>query len=361
MTSNGVQLEFLSVLSSGEQKIIHYSDLVSRLGIQSVPNGFGRFVVKRDLLNISRWEKIIEETGPLFSQVLEYSHAVSKGKILWEPNPILIYKQSNYHEGSNAIWKNYGQLVQSPWLSPFCGQLAGQIRYLVHHELWSKHQAEFGLFNERQNTLYIADYLLSNIHEQIKETNVDYSQSFRDQDLENLNWYFSSIATTRLMSFRKLMAIHDSIEYLSERDLRDRLSAAKKSFPQYSPAGPFSGGIVTWSSTKKVLGHPSGWLITRLGNHEIYKLLRFFDLDTILDPNEYTFFPTITGIFSKDVAVMSSTSLEEISWTGFESNYSDVPIPRIYALPSLIFMKFCRAFPSRIRKLVRIYYIRKIN
>jgi hypothetical protein len=228
MTSKGQLLPFSSVIASGKSFEISYSNLVARQGINANPNGFGRTVIKKEILNFDRWQEIINKTGALFSHVLEYSFALHGQKILIEPINLFIYKQNDYHEGSDSNWRKYGNHAGFAWITPFCGQLAGQIRYLVERDIWSRHEAEFSLFNERQNTMYIADYLLKNVYVQILAAVKDRSDKFRDIDIKNLSWFFEEIAPSRLISFRHLMNLYHNNSRISKDQIRDQLLVVSK-------------------------------------------------------------------------------------------------------------------------------------
>jgi hypothetical protein len=331
--------------------------LVARLGIQAIPTGFGRFVIRRDLINVNLWRNIISDTSPLFSHVIAFMHFTRNELILWEQTNILIYKQSSYHEGSDSNWKRFGEISNTPWLTPFNAGLTSQIRYLVESGIWSKHQAEFALFNERENVAYQSDYLLSQTLKQLRDAEIDPRQNLRPEDRSSLTWYFNHIAHSRLPFFRPLLEYSQNLE-LGKPAPRRTLDNIEKILPQNGSDGAFSGGICRWLDGAPVFGLPYGYVQIVGEVEDRIAVMRIFDLDLIQSNPSFTYFDNISSLGEKEpdswVLFEKSLSLESsFAWnSGFQSA-SFVSIPKIYATPSLIFMRIFRSIPKPVRKSLR--------
>ena len=362
MTSNAQILPNAPFMSSGMSRSLSFADLVSRLGIQSVPTGFGRFLIRRDLVDFDLWQQIIKESGALFSHVLAFAFFLQDEEIIWSNTPVLIYRQSSYHEGSNATWKNYGKLRNEPWMTPFCGQLAGQIRFLVENGVWSKHQAEFSMFNERENTIYQADYLLQQMSMQLREALLDSNENFRDLDLDNLTWFYLFIAPSRLPAFRRLESLSRALSSPASGGKKFDLEEIEKTFPHNSQDGLFSGGIACWLDGYPVFGVPYGLVQIRASVIERPLIMRIFDLDLLKTGDNFTFFGGSEDLIlhvnnSKDVYQNSLHYKERSSWNIATGVAEFQSIPRIYAWPSLTLMRLVRRAPIFIRKYVKKFLV----
>jgi hypothetical protein len=363
MTSGAHFLPNPPFITSGASRQLTFADLVSRLGIQSVPTGFGRFLIRRDLIDFDEWQKIIDATGALFSHVLAFLLFLRNEIIIWDQTPIIVYRQSSYHEGSNSTWKNYGQLRNEPWMTPFCGQLAGQLRFLVENQIWSTHQAEFAMFNERENTIYQADYLLQQIVLQIREAMLDIEQNLREVDLGNLKWYYLNVAPSRLPSYRKLESFSRSLNLSSKSASPMNLEDIEKSLVHNSQDGLFSGGISYWLDGYPVFGLPYGLVQIRTNMNQRPLVMRIFDLDRIALGYNFTFFEASSALALHehdygDIFFNSLAFAERSSWNENSGVVEFYSIPKIYAWPSLKLMRIARTTPKGIRKYFRKYFFK---
>lgn len=364
MTSDLTFLPNPPFFSTGQNMQITFADLVSRLGIQSIPTGFGRFLIRRDLIDFESWDLIIKSTGELFSHVLAFATFTQKHKIIWDKTPIIVYRQSSYHEGSDKTWRNYGKLKSQPWITPFCGQLAEQIRYLVENGIWTAHQAEFSLFNERENTIYQADYLLQQIGKQLREAVLSKGENLRDKDLDSLEWYFLNIAPSRLPVFRRFYNVSRLIqtENWKAADVIFKLDEIEDSFPIYSADGLFSGGLEFWLNGYPVFGLPYGFVQVKEMSSHRNLVMRIFDLDVIGEGHNFKFFN------SRDDLTLEKSNYDEIylnslryaardSWSLNSKLIEYYSIPRIYSKPSLYLMKVSRLMPKSIRSILKKFVV----
>jgi hypothetical protein len=364
MTSAAQVLPNPPFISMGASRELSFADLVSRLGIQSVPTGFGRFLIRRNLIDFDEWQVIIDKTSALFSHVLAFSLFLNNETIIWDQTPIVAYRQSSYHEGSNSTWKNYGKLKDVPWMTPFCGELAAQIRYLVENNIWSKHQAEFAMFNERENTIYQADYLLQQIILQIREAKLDITENLRDIDFNNLNWYYLHIAPSRLASYRKLETFSRNLNSTKRSSSLRELEDIERSMVHNSQDGLFSGGIAYWLDGYPVFGLPYGLVQIRTSVSERPLVIRIFELDEIESGSNFTFFKSSDAIALhnhnyEDTFFNSQIFAERSSWNVNSGVIEFHSIPRIYAWPSLLMMRLIRTAPTGIRKFFRNALIKR--
>jgi hypothetical protein len=360
MTSDSVLLPNPPFFSTGQNMQITFADLVSRLGIQSIPTGFGRFLIRRDLIDFDTWDLIIKSTGELFSHVLAFATFTQKDKIIWEQTPIIVYRQSSYHEGSDSTWRKYGELKSQPWITPFCGQLAGQIRFLVENGIWTVHQAEFSLLNERENTIYQADYLLQQIGKQLREAIRNRKENLRVKDLDSLGWFFLNIAPTRLPVFRKFYNLSRLIETekWNAADALLKLEEIEDSFPLNSADGLFAGGIEFWVNGFPVFGLPYGLVQVKemVSNRNL--VMRIFDLDMVGEGHNFKFFKsrsdlTLEKINYDDIYLNSLRFESRSSWSLNSKLIEYYSIPRVYSNPSLYFMRLSRRAPRSVRKFLK--------
>ena len=351
MTSAGQLLPFSSVIASGKSFQISYSNLVARQGINATPNGFGRTLIKRDILDFDRWQNVIDSTGALFSHVLEYSFALGSQKILVEPINLLVYKQNDYHEGSDSNWRKYGAHSGFSWITPFCGQLAGQIRYLVESEIWSRHEAEFSLFNERENTMYIADYLLKNVYVQILASLENPGDRFREIDIENLTWFFEEIATSRSISFKHLLNLYNNKFRLRKVEIKHRLITESKIFPETALRDRFGAGICAWYGTFPVYGHPGGWVIAVPS--QAAEIISFLDPENAGNKSNSLFVSWEQGNnFDFNSLEMNSETISP-SWVIGNKQPNEVSIPAVYSGPSIAYMRIARMLPRGLRNIFK--------
>lgn len=351
MTSDGRLLEGPPFLTSGAPARMCLADLAASSGIQMSLTGFGRLVVKRDLLDFNKWQKVLESTQPLFSHVVAYCVMI-KEEILLGRSPIIQYRQSSYHEGSDENWRKAANLMGTTVMYPFTVGIAEQVNFLVEEKVWTQHQASFALVNERNQLFYLSDYILRVLMEQARVGWQDSSQLPSASDLIILRRYFTLYGRGNFDLFRQYETLirskqdHRKISISSIENLWNNL-------PTFNRESAFASGIVGWRSGLPIFGHPAGY-ISPLRLEDPHSLgFRIIDIQNVTT-RTVLYSKNLDAIFEEPIKRRDLIELVRMADSGrmWPARRDDfVSIPAVYAPFTRGLIAITRKIPKRIRKI----------
>jgi len=257
-----------------------FTQFALKCGINFSPTGFGRLVIRASTIkDLQVWNRLISDGGPIFSYVTYFMYALTKIPMLYVNTPLIIYRQSMYHEGNHDMWTEYAKRRRTLEFAPWTSELISQIKILQELGTINTKELSNSTIIEREIGYRFPILILEQFHEQMRVAIADSKQLPSSEYIELCANFLSIIAPDLSPIVERIEFLYDDCvqKKESKKQLIHKWRQIRHIIVEIRTKNPYTGLLIDFYQGFAIYSHLDGFLATFGAPKTTYSAYRILD------------------------------------------------------------------------------------